>query len=89
MKTLQYLIHEYQNSDIGTQMLKKTRTAVDEFGGYGDDEDDGERFVLPYSFLKFLSLKFQPLQLHLRHPVWDPAQAITENNVPWSTAASC
>ncbi|CCD64918.2 ABC transporter domain-containing protein [Caenorhabditis elegans] len=39
---IEYLIHEYQNSDIGTQMLKKTRTAVDEFGGYGDDEDDGE-----------------------------------------------
>ncbi|CAL2032003.1 unnamed protein product [Caenorhabditis brenneri] len=75
IKRIEFIIAEYQHSEIGGAMLKNTRTTIDEFGGYGEEEDDdGENkynssFTTQFGILLKRSLRTtfrDPLLLRVR-----------------------
>ncbi|CAI2346937.1 unnamed protein product [Caenorhabditis sp. 36 PRJEB53466] len=97
VKRIEYLIAEYQNSEIGVEMLKKTRTTIDEFGGYGGDEENEDRgarynssFATQFRVLLKRSLKTtlrDPLLLRVRF-AQIVATAILVGIVNWRTELS-
>ena len=66
----QFIISEYQKSDIGNEMLKNTRTTIDEFGGYGEEEeDDGSNRYNSSFATQFNVLLKRSLRTTLRDPL--------------------
>uniref|UniRef100_A0A8R1I3F8 ABC transporter domain-containing protein n=1 Tax=Caenorhabditis japonica TaxID=281687 RepID=A0A8R1I3F8_CAEJA len=70
VERVEYLIWEYQNSDIGAEMLKNTRTTIDEFGGYGEEkeEDNGPTYNSSFS-TQFKVLLHRSLKTTIRDPL--------------------
>ncbi|EFO88893.1 CRE-WHT-4 protein [Caenorhabditis remanei] len=70
IQRIEFIISEYQKSDIGNEMLKNTRTTIDEFGGYGEEEeDDGSNRYNSSFATQFNVLLKRSLRTTLRDPL--------------------
>ncbi|UMM19950.1 hypothetical protein L5515_015351 [Caenorhabditis briggsae] len=70
IQRIEFIISEYQKSDIGHKMLQNTRTTIDEFGGYGEeDDDDGESRYNSSFATQFQVLLKRSLRTTFRDPL--------------------
>uniref|UniRef100_A0A1I7UKV6 ABC transporter domain-containing protein n=1 Tax=Caenorhabditis tropicalis TaxID=1561998 RepID=A0A1I7UKV6_9PELO len=86
---IEFIISAFQNSDIGHQLLGNTRTTIDEFGGYGEEEEDDGGSKYNSSFAtQFTILLKRSLRTTFRDPLLLRVTAILVGIVNWRTELS-